>query len=116
MPNIELPAGLTGFAVACRAMFLAYEASAVVGMGRLQARDGAAEGDLILNLVRPDAAGVGTMYADYVYGRMMKLRINYGANFVADNDRPLSLDYQSWARVYPTFDALIAAAIKSLTP
>lgn len=120
MPNIEIPPALGGLSVARRAMFLAYEASTLVGMGHLQARFGVTEADVSaampLDNYGPNGYTGYTLYADYLFGRMMKLAIHFNDRTIVDECRPLSLDYQSWARVYPTFDALIAAAIKSLTP
>jgi hypothetical protein len=47
---------------------------------------------------------------------MMKLsfRVTSDTILYPDNDAPLSSDYQSWCGRYPTYDALLDAAEKSL--
>ncbi len=59
------------------------------------------------------AAAQGDFYADYVFGRMMKLTIYIRDGAVVtstDTPRPA---YQAWCRKYPTYDALIVAAAES---
>ena len=59
----------------------------------------------------------GEAHGDYVFGRMMKLRLAWGSDSVevpeAEYDKPTP-DYQSWCRKYPTRMALVEAAIDSL--
>ena len=52
--------------------------------------------------------------ADYVFGRMMKLRVEYGPESITFPDHHPSRDYQAWAVDYPTYDALFDATLKSL--
>lgn len=105
-----------------RAFFLAYEAcGGPAGMGFLQAVDKATEEDVWNNIV---CAGDYSLqinekpntqpYADYVFGRMMKLHLvctEDGVEIPNTKPRP---DYQSWCIQYPTYEALIQASIKSL--
>lgn len=90
--------------VAKEAMWLAYQASGVVGMGVFQARDSVTKEQLI---------GDYGLDADYAYGRMMKTYLTVKDNTLSCNDTPRS-DYQSWARKYPTYAALIDAAEKAV--
>lgn len=118
--RIQIPAGLTGLAVARRLLFLAYEASRVVGRGRLQARPDQTEEDVWKQnergdggiKFRPDPAG--EVHADYVFGRMLKLSFKYGDDFIDIGDQAPHPEYQSWVQQYPTYQALAQAAIDAL--
>lgn len=111
-----------------RMLWLAYQAAIPMGMGYLQARDDKSEADVIANVidagdypnamepgVRPDQKGGSVnVSADYVFGRMMKLRFKAGDNWVELPDHEPRHDYQSWCGKYPTYAALFDAALESL--
>jgi hypothetical protein len=92
-------------------------------MGFLQNCPGATEEKVWNNVVShgdyPGGAEIcrdkpGTAYGDYVFGRMMKLSINWTKDAVEVRDSEPRRDYQSWCGVYPTYADLIEAAVKSL--
>lgn len=102
------------------ALWLAYcSAGHPVGMGIYQSNPTATKEDVWKN-----ATGIGDypvatsregmLYADYVFGRMMKLRINYGKKTIEVPDRELRWDYQAWSRTYKTYADLIDAAEKAV--
>ena len=105
-------------AVAKEALWLAWQAcGSPAGMGWLQNRPDATREDVWANAVSsgdyPLRLADGTpnrVYADYVFGRMMKLPLELGEGFVAVPDSEPRADYQSWCRKYPTYAALVAAA------
>lgn len=71
--------------LAKRIFFLAYNASSVMGMGVLQARDSVSEDDVWRHIVGDRfQSKAGSPYADYVYGRMMKVGFEY-------NDKALTM-------------------------
>jgi hypothetical protein len=111
-----------------RIFFLAYNASDVMGMGFLQARPNMTEDQVISNILnRGDyssgpgvvfAGEANTLYADYVFGRMMKTRVAYDGNAVVIDHNPTDkpkLDYQSWGHKYKTWGSLVDAAMKQLS-
>jgi hypothetical protein len=121
---ITLPASLTGISVVKRAVFLAYEASLVLGTSVMCAPGGQTEEDVWNNIC---SAGdyppgmtskvrnkKGNVYVDYVFGRMMKLGFRWDETMVEIKENVLKKDYQPWCETYPTFQHLIDAAIKSL--
>ena len=55
----------------------------------------------------------GKVLADYVFGRMMKLRLEWDSTSVTFSDGKPHPDYQAWCRKYPTYQSLVEAAIKS---
>jgi len=57
----------------------------------------------------------GTMYGDYVFGRMMKLRLKFDESGVVFSDEMPRWDYQAWCGKYKTYEALVRAAIESIT-
>ena len=107
--------------VASRALFLAYNASGVFGMGAFRAQENVTEEQVLDNVMRKGdyPAYVSRMdsdelHADYVFGRMMKLRINVvGETVSVSDDKPRS-GYQSWSVNYKSYKALIKAAMKEL--
>lgn len=114
---------LTGEQIAKRYFFLAYKASNVGGLGILQARENVEEDDIWKNVTRAgDYPGNSNRneciapYADYVFGRMMKVGCKVLENGIEVREGSGRLDYQSWAFKYPTFKDLAIAAVKSLTP
>lgn len=66
-------------------------------------------GDYCISLSRQ-----GSLYADYVFGRMMKLSVQYGLDYIHVPDVPVRSDYQSWCIEYPSYGALFNAAECSL--
>jgi hypothetical protein len=113
-------------AVAKRALWLAWKASKLGGMGVMQHNPTATADDVWRNaLGREDYPhlflstdkGPGLLIrADYVFGHMMKLsfRVTSDTILYPDKDSPLNSGYQSWCGRYPTYDALLDAAEKSL--
>lgn len=109
-------------AVAKRAYWLAYQAAHSVGMGFLQAKDQTTEEDVWKNVqaggdytlkVQPED---GRVYGDYVFGRMVKLSLEWDKTGVTCNDSQPRGDYQSWCGKYPTYESLIRAAIATFSP
>ena len=106
--------------VAKRILFLAYEASSVFGMGAFQAREAITEDQVWTNTVtKGDYPGLHRdeeeIYADYVFGRMMKTRFTIKGNTISyDGVDKTNLGYQSWGAKYKTYTKLFQAALKSL--
>lgn len=120
--RIELN-GLTGEAVVKRAFFLAWIACGrPMGMGILRDRPNSTEEDVWRNVQesgdydfrRGSSGDPGCAYGDYVFGRMMKLTLRYGADWVEFADSTPRPDYQSWCIKYPSYRALIDEAIAGL--
>jgi len=121
MTNIALFEVADGEAVAKRAFYLAWQACGTPQrMGVLQDNPEATEDDVWKNISgqedypamrsQPD----GTMMSDYVFGRMMKLKIAYGKAWVkVSGDQP-DPEYQRWATTYKTHAHLINDAIASI--
>jgi hypothetical protein len=66
-----------------------------------------------VNVLRPNSKG--DLYADYVFGRMMKLGFEWdGDGVTIDENRTLRRDYQGWCGKYPTYLSLIEAAIRNV--
>lgn len=108
--EIELSKNVKPEDVASKAMFLAYKASRVVGMGHFQAREGVTESD-----VWEAVTDVGNLArADYVFGRMMKLTLRWTKNAISFPDGDCAHDYQSWCLKYPTFENLVRHAIQDV--
>lgn len=116
---MNIPPSLTGEQVAKRATWLAYEASEPVGMGFLQYRTDLTEDTLWdaleIDVTTKDGVVTNGVYIDYGYGRMMKYGITFTLSEVKGRGVTVSPDYQSWCKKYPTYDALIEAAIASLS-
>lgn len=102
--------------VAKEAMWLAWNASGVVGMGVLQDKPGAMRDEVIAQTFRPQSDYAKERglplegSADYVFGRMMKTHFRIKDNVLVYDDGEPRGDYQSWAYAYRTYDALIDAA------
>jgi hypothetical protein len=56
----------------------------------------------------------GKVYGDYVFGRMMKLWLEWDDKEVTVPDGVPNIEYQAWCGVYPDYQSLIAAAVLSL--
>ena len=53
----------------------------------------------------------GKYYADYVFGRMLKVGINVlEDNVISISDYTPTPDYEAWCRAFPTHEALLEAA------
>lgn len=113
------------------ACWLAWQACrGTSGMGALQNRPDANKEDVWNNICTgglgadyPNAppsmtviggTGPGRVSADYVFGRMMKLRLEWSDEEVKFDDFAPTPDYQAWAYVFPTYQDLIEASVKSL--
>jgi hypothetical protein len=97
-----------------RMLFLAYNASKVIGLGILQARPHMSETEL----AEAYFSDGRRLSADYAFGRMMKMYANLvsvvdGVSAQTNVSTP-RLDYQSWCSIYPTWEALVEAAKVSL--
>lgn len=100
-----------------RALWLAFQASAPMGMGFLHASHASQQTEeTLFEACEPDAASDAAIdiYTDYVFGRMMKTRFTVGADgaLKISPETPRH-DYQSWSGVYPTATALIKATEES---
>lgn len=98
-------------AVVKRAAYLAYKASKVIGMGVFAAKDNVTE-DEVWGIVHMD--GNNHISGDYIFGRMIKIRLDYGDDHIKIAVTPHP-GYQSWCTTYPTYEALVDAAVASLT-
>ena len=121
--------GLDPVHVAKRAYYLAWDnAGPPVGMGILQDRPGSKEDEVWAAVcgsadypgdfksAKQNRDGSLTVEGDYVFGRMMKLRmrITEDAIEVMDHGRPFDVQYSGFAFKYGDADELISAAIQSL--
>lgn len=52
----------------------------------------------------------GSVNADYVFGRMLKLRFSIKGKTIHHSDNECRRNYQSWCGTYPTYKALFDAA------
>jgi hypothetical protein len=106
-----------------KAFYLAWVAcGGPVGMGFLQNNPGA-DIDSVWNNVQsagdyPGGASLhrqekGSAYGDYVFGRMMKLGLNWNEDSVTFTDAQPRPDYQAWCRKYKTYKDLVEAAIRA---
>lgn len=122
MKTYEITDDLTTQQVAKRIVYLAWQAcGGPTGMGFLQDRPNATEEEVWKNAVgRLDYPGEplndeSRIYADYVFGRMMKLSVRVaGDKVLLPTDIPRR-DYQGWCGKYPTYDDLFLASVISLT-
>lgn len=113
--------GASGEQVAKRMFFLAWNAcGGPTGMGFLQDRGlKMNEESIFKNVVSSGDYATsqrnvaGSLYGDYVFGRMMKLGIKFGTNYVELCDMWRS-DYQAFCGKYPDAESLVGAAVESL--
>lgn len=109
------------------AMWLAWQAcGGTSGWGCFQDRDGVTRDDVWNNIHDgshggdyPTATGHprkpdGKASADYVFGRMMKLRLSYDAKGIEFPDSQPTSDYQRWFIKYRTYEDLLNAAAKNV--
>lgn len=105
-----------------RMFYLAWKScGGPTGMGVFQDRGGDVSEDLVMtNIIgRGDYPGrprepSNEPYADYIFGRMMKMSLKYSHGKVSWSDRELTSDYQSWCRSYSTYEALAKCAAAEL--
>lgn len=143
MPTVRVSDPSKTKAVVQRAFYLAFlAAGAAVGMGVLQDRGGVTEEQVWKNVATRgdyggglipgmDDASKGKAYGDYVFGRMLKLRIEFNESegTITFTDSAPQADYQGWSsgkpRVaadvprtpgekYPTYAALIEHAASQI--
>jgi len=119
--KILIPKGVSPKRVAKRAFFLAWSAcGGPLGMGWLQNTPNAGEEDVWQNIQEAgDYPGrnpveSGKAYADYVFGRMMKLGLKFDRDSVTVQDNAPTRDYQAWCCRYTTYEALVEAALASI--
>lgn len=121
MEIIAPPEGKTVEQLVSRIYWLAFKAcGGPMGMGVLQDRPGideaavaknvATNGDYVFN----PGSRPGRVYGDYVFGRMMKLGIEFTSEGVKVSDSVPRIDYQAWCGRYPTYRDLIKAAVATL--
>jgi hypothetical protein len=128
MPRFDCGSPENANAVAKRAFFLAFTAARGPSwLGFLQDRGpGVSEDEVWANVLgRGDYQGGalprqerGEFYGDYVFGRMLKLRIavDNATGTVSVYDGNPDIDYQAWCGRggYPSYAALVEAAAGSL--
>ena len=110
---MRIKAALDDMPLVVEEMFwLAYKASQVIGMGYMQARDEATKAEVMSSTA---AIAGNAYYADYVFGRMMKLMLRLSADGkqLEVPDTVPMFDYQSWCFRYPTYNDLFNAAFAS---
>jgi len=101
------------------ALWLAWNAAGgTAGMGFLQDNSGATKEDVWKNATgvgdyAMPTSRAGRLNADYVFGRMLKLSLDYDDVHIDVPEYPPRSDYQAWCREYPTYEALVDAAEKS---
>lgn len=115
-------------AVVKRMYWLAYQgAGQAAGMGVFREISNATENDVWENVRtrgdypygslesrKKEAGKPGDAYGDYVFGRMLKLRVEWDDESVTVRDDPPRRDYQAWCKKFPTYQALANAAIESV--
>lgn len=101
-----------------RALFKAWKACGQpLGMGVLQDKPDAAEEDVWNNVQTAGDYPGGPVNnepnfvnADYVFGRMMKLMLEYEEDVIRYPEGDLSPGYQAWCEKYPSYRDLLEAA------
>lgn len=103
------------------AFWLAYQASSPArGMGALQARDDASREEVFENVKNegdypgPSRSEDGEYYGDYVFGRMLKLRLEIEEGGVEVPESEPDRSYQSWATVYSSYEDLVRTAAQNV--
>lgn len=101
------------------ALWLAWQAcGGPSGMGILRDRPSATKQDVLNNVTvkedYPGYPGSSGIDADYVFGRMIKLRCDIAEDGILYPDSPPRFDYQAWCKVYPTYESLFSAALTNL--
>ena len=108
-------------AVIEEAFWLAWQAcGGPMGMGVFQDRAGATKEEVVANVTSAGDYSAATqsqpgeMYGDYVFGRMMKLSLQFTDTEVDVPEGVPRGNYQSWCGTYESYEALIRAAIESI--
>lgn len=110
------------------ALWLAWQAcGGPVGLGFLQDHPQATKEEVLAAVVtardyggsphlQPQPSSDGGVYvnADYVFGRMMKLRVTIMVDSIKIDAGEPTPAYQAWTTTYPTYEALFTAAAKKL--
>ncbi len=100
-------------------LWLAWNAAGgPAGMGFLQDSPGATKEDVWKNATglgdyAMPTSHDGRLNADYVFGRMLKLRLEYSDTHIEVPEHEPRSDYQAWCREYPTYAALFDAVEKN---
>lgn len=94
-------------------------AGSPVGMGFLRDNPNAGEDDVWENVMGGgDHAicryGPGDTYGDYVFGRMLKLKIRWDDKSITLPRYQPNPAYQAWCLEYPTYESLLQAAKATL--
>jgi hypothetical protein len=104
--------------VAKRAFWLAFQASRAQGMGHLhaEAAKAATEDDVWRVVMTDEWTGKSRdfPYGDYVFGRMMKTRLQWTSDEIQTPESEPRFDYQSWCGRYGGYGELVDAAVSSL--
>ena len=120
--KLEYKSNAEAMAVAKRALYLAWVAAGGPrGMGFLQDR-GQQDENAVWDQAyekrdyngRPEGEPAGRIDADYVFGRMLKLRFSVNGDSIDFPDHEPRGDYQSWCGRYPSFAALFDEAAKQV--
>jgi hypothetical protein len=119
---MKIQSDFNGERVAKRMFYLAWKAcGGPQGMGVFQDRPGATEEEVWKNIAASgdypyakDRNASGNFQADYVFGRMMKMSLKFGSDWLEWGDSGLRPDYESWCLIYPTYQDLYDAALESL--
>ncbi len=100
-----------------KALFLAWKAcGGPLGMGILQDKPNATEDDVFKNVLGNEDYPIKSslpeneIRADYVFGRMMKIRISFDNDNIYYPDISLSSAYQSWSKSYNSYEELFKTA------
>ena len=106
-----------------RMYWLAWQAcGGTIGSGFLQDQPGATEDQVWKNvLTNGDYASnprdkPGKAYGDYVFGRMMKLGVQFDEKnkTVTVTNAATAIDYQAWSGQYATYEGLLLSAANEL--
>lgn len=119
--QITVPEGVSPEVIAKRMFWLAWNAAGrTFGAGFLRDRPEATEDQVWVNVQTaadypgPGHSKPGKAYGDYVFGRMVKLLVDYTDDSIGVHDDEPQADYQAWCCKYSTYKALAQAAIDEL--
>ena len=110
--KIHIPNGLT---IAKRMLFLAWKESSSRGLGSLQDQGEQSE-ETVFWAAYNRGDGFPYIEADYIFGRMMKLHLQFGDNYITEPAMGdcWRVDHQSFCHKYRNFRELYDAAVASL--
>lgn len=90
----------------------AINASKPIGLGKIHYKDVLYTVNEVRQWATPNRVGFGAWFeVDYFEGRMVKLSVYRKDDQWILRGEP-KIDYQSWSRVYPTYEALVESVIK----